>query len=69
MHRPAIIIAILASAPVTVRAEFIMQQAAPPIALSAPDRSVEQARLARAYWLRTHHGPATPLCSFSRSTR
>ncbi len=60
MHRPAIILAILALAPTAARAEFIMQQAAPLIALSAAGHSIEQARLARAYWLRTHRGPATP---------
>lgn len=60
MHPSMLTLAILALTPTAARAEFIMQQAAPPIVLSAPDRSVEQARLARAYWLRTHRGPATP---------
>jgi hypothetical protein len=60
MHQLAIILAILALAPAAARAEFIIQQATPPIVLPASDRSVEQARLARAYWLRTHRGPATP---------
>jgi len=57
-----LVLTALASAPSAARAEFIMQQAAPPVAISvpAPDRSVEQARLARAYWLRTHRGPAVP---------
>ena len=60
MHRPAIILVILASAPAVARAEFIMQPAAPPIVLTTPDRTVEEARLARANWLRTHRSPATP---------
>lgn len=60
MHRPAIILVILASTPATARAEFIMQPAAPPIVLTAPDRAVEQARLARANWLRTHRSPTSP---------
>lgn len=62
MHPSALTLVLLAFAPVVARAEFIMQQAAPPVAMSAPgpDRSVEQARLARANWLRTHRGPVTP---------
>ncbi len=60
MHPSMLTFAVLILAPAATRAEFIMQQAAPPIVLSAPDRTVEQARLARAYWLRTHRSPATP---------
>ena len=60
MRSSLLVLATLAAAPAAARAEFIMQQAAPPIVLAAPDRSVEQARLARAYWLRTHRVPATP---------
>jgi len=60
MHQSALTLAILALAPIVAQAEFIMQPAAPPAAMSAqlPDRSAERARLARAYWLRTHRGPA-----------
>lgn len=59
MHPSALTLALLALAPAAARAEFVMQQAAPPVAMSAPvpDHSVEQARLARAYWLRTHRVP------------
>ena len=60
MRQPAIVLAILTLAPAAAHAEFVMQPAAPPIVLTIPDRTVEQARLARANWLRTHHGPATP---------
>ena len=60
MHPSMLTLAVLVLAPAAARAEFIMQQAAPPIVLSAPGRSLEQARLARAYWLRTHRVPAMP---------
>lgn len=60
MHRRAIILAVLTLAPVAARAEFVMQPAAPPIVLTVPDRAADQARLARANWLRTHRGPAAP---------
>ena len=60
MHLRALVLAALATAPAAGHAEFIMQQAAPPTVTSAqpPDSSAERARLARAYWLRTHRGPA-----------
>ena len=58
MHPSMLTLAILALAPTVARAEFIMQPAAPPIVLTTPDRTVEQARLARANWLRTHRSPA-----------
>ena len=63
MHPRAFALAVLALMPVTARAEFIMQQdAPPPVGMSAqiPNSSAEHARLARAYWLRTHRGPAIP---------
>lgn len=61
MHQPTIVFAILALAPAAAHAEFIMQPATPPAMMSAqpPNSSAEHARLARAYWLRTHHTPAT----------
>ena len=60
MHRSALALAILALTAATARAEFVMQQAAPPAGASVQplNLSVERARLARAYWLRTHRGPA-----------
>lgn len=59
MRLPTFALAILVLTPVAPRAEFVMQQAAPPpvIPVQLPDNSAERARLARAYWLRTHHGP------------
>lgn len=62
MHRSALALAILALTATTARAEFVMQQAAPPAEVSVQplNLSVERARLARAYWLRTHRGPAIP---------
>ena len=52
----------LALAPAAVHAEFVMQQATPPTraVFQSPDALAERARLARAYWLRTHRGPAVP---------
>ena len=60
MHRPALVFTILALTPTAVRAEFVMQQTTTPAQASfqAPDALAERARLARAYWLRTHHSPA-----------
>ncbi len=61
--RPSLfVLAVLAVAPAAAQAEFIMQQAAPPVAMSAqlPDNSADRTQLARTYWLRTHRGPATP---------
>ncbi len=62
MRPPALVLTILALAPTVALAEFIMQPSAPPVEMSAqlPDNSVERTRLARAYWLRTHRGPAVP---------
>ena len=62
MHPRAFALAVLALMPVTARAEFIMQQDAPPVGMSAqiPNSSAEHARLARAYWFRTHRGLAVP---------
>ncbi len=60
MHPSVFVLIVLALAPTMARAEFIMQQDPAPAAMSAqlPDSSAEHARLARAYWLRTHRGPA-----------
>ncbi len=60
MHLRTFVLTVLAVAPTAARAEFIMQQNPPPAAVSAqlPDSSAEHARLARAYWLRTHRGSA-----------
>ena len=60
MRLPPLILAILALTPAAAHAEFVMQQAAPPAeaAVQPLNPSVERARLARAYWLRTHRGPA-----------
>ena len=60
MSPRAIVLATLALAPTVAHAEFVMQQAAPPTVMPAQlsDSSAERARLARAYWLRTHRGPA-----------
>ena len=62
MRSPIIVSVILALAPVAARAEFVMQQAASPLVAPAqvPDSSAERARMARAYWLRTHRSSATP---------
>ena len=59
MHPRAFVLATLILAPTATHAEFVMQQAAPsaPTSLQTPDASAEHARLARAYWLRTHRGP------------
>ena len=62
MHPPMFILAVLVLAPAAAHAEFVMQQAAPSVAMSAPipDGPAERARLARAYWLRTHRVTAVP---------
>ena len=62
MGRPTLALAILALTMATARAEFVIQQAASPAEASIQplSPSVERARLARAYWLRTHRGPAIP---------
>lgn len=61
MRLPAIVLAAAALLPTMARAEFIMQQATPSAEMLAQPSggSVEHARLARAYWLRAHRGPAT----------
>jgi len=62
MCQPALIFAILVLTPAVACAEFIMQQATPPadVSTQSPDISANRARLARAYWLRTHRGLALP---------
>ena len=65
MRLPTFALAILALTPVATRAEFVMQQAAPPFVTSPqlPDSSAEHARLARAYWLRSHRTPAAAVAT------
>ena len=60
MQKPMVILAVLALTATTARADFVMQQAPPPaqVPFQAPDATAERARLARAYWLRTHRSPA-----------
>lgn len=70
MRRPTFVLAILALTSGAARAEFVLQQAAPPSVMSTqlPDSSAERARLARAYWLRTHRSPAmTPSAAQTRA--
>lgn len=60
MRPPLFVLAALAL-PLAARAEFVIQQAAPPavVTLQPADSSIERARLARANWLRTHRGQVT----------